>query len=140
MRVNDIPGGVSANCLNNHVFSVLTDDENDIVITRMVSSNARLNSAFQNLNIVTEENPGYNETRQAHHDVVYTSFIDHLRNVKGNTKEFIRLIFDVFGHDRLQKSSFVYYLSSELDMNYQNLKRSISAWSNSDLKVSCCIV
>ena len=44
------------------------------------------------------------------------------------------LLFDIFGTDRLNDSAFIYFLSSHLNLNYSNLRRSILRWINSGMR------
>ena len=44
------------------------------------------------------------------------------------------LLFDIFGIDRLNDSAFIYFLSSQLNLNYSSLRRSILRWIDSGVR------
>ena len=58
----------------------------------------------------------------------------YLKTIINKRQHFISLAENIFGLERLTDTSFVYFLASELNTNYSNLKRSISRWIHSGME------
>ena len=64
---------------------------------------------------------------------LYSCLLNYLKSVHHKTETFILLLFNIFGYERLTNSEFVYFLSNAMNINYSNLKRSLSRWMKNDL-------
>ena len=54
-------------------------------------------------------------------DVCY-SLLTYLKSIKNKRKDFIKLMLAIFGEERLNDTSFLYWLAKKLDFEYRNLK------------------
>ena len=59
---------------------------------------------------------------------IYHNLIKYLKSIKQNRQKFLSLLFNLFGLERLTDSAFVYFLASQLMMDWRNLKRSLQTW------------
>ena len=59
---------------------------------------------------------------------IYHNLIKYLKSIKQNRQKFLSLLFNLFGLERLTVSAFVYFLASQLMMDWRNLKRSLQTW------------
>ena len=59
---------------------------------------------------------------------VYQCFIAYLKTIQFERHKFMTSLFEIFGIDRLNDSPFIYFLSSQLNLNYSNLRRGILWW------------
>ena len=51
-----------------------------------------------------------------------------------NHQRFKMMIVDIFGLDRVSDNSFLFFLASKLDINYQNFKKSMKRWMDSGME------
>ena len=65
---------------------------------------------------------------------MYLCFMEYLKTIYANRCKFMTLLLDVFGFDRMTDSSFIYFLSFQLDLNFHNLKRGISRWIDAGMQ------
>ena len=65
---------------------------------------------------------------------VYQCFIAYLKTIQLKRHKFMTSLFDIFGIDRLNDSAFIYFMSSQLNLNYSNLRRGILRWIDSGMR------
>ena len=65
---------------------------------------------------------------------VYQCFMAYLQKIQFERLKFMTSLFETFGIDRLNDSAFIYFLSSQLNLNYSNLRRGILRWIYSGMR------
>ena len=71
-------------------------------------------------------------TNAAEADICY-SLLTYLKTIKDKRILFNNLLFSIFG-ERLNDSSFLYWLGSHLNLDFRNLRHGIKSWSDSDFQ------
>ena len=61
---------------------------------------------------------------------VYQCLLKYLKTIKKQRQKFLCLMCNIFGENRLRDASFQYFLATQLCINYQNFKRSVTLWFN----------
>ena len=65
---------------------------------------------------------------------IYQCLITYLKSIFHNRQKFMNLLSDIFGIDRITDSAFVYFLASQLKVDYQNLKGCVTRWVNAGME------
>ena len=65
---------------------------------------------------------------------IYQCLIHHLKSIQNQRTEFMRLLFKIFGPERLNDGSFIYFIAKQIGCDFRNLKRAVVAWTASNFE------